>query len=169
MKKNLIKIIIILLEIVLIGQVIRLPLCHGSSMEPNIHEGQYHVLIKYIYKVKPFQRGEIIVTRHPKDNKNVTKRIIALPGERFMISQGRVIIYNQANPQGFALKEPYLLQQGVTYGKTVILENTMVTVPKGNLLLLGDNRTYSGDSREWGFVPFERVVGKVLFSYWPLF
>jgi signal peptidase I len=152
----------------------------GSSMEPGLHNGQYLLVNKAIYykinlntlaKYIPFvdagddpdrylirgpKRGDVIVFRFPGDtHRDFIKRVIGLPGDTVHITEG--IVYVNGTP----LDEPYVNGQTVTeFAKTV--------VPPRNYFVLGDNRRNSSDSRSWGFVPEENVIGQALISYWPL-
>ena len=101
-------------------------------------------------------RGEIVVLNIPgRQSAPLIKRIIGLPGESVEIHDGRVYI------DGEALNEPYLDQ--VTYGNM-----PRRVVPLGHVFLLGDNRNASNDSRSFGSVPFEQIVGRAWLRYWPL-
>jgi signal peptidase I len=146
----------------------------GASMEPNFEDKQYLIVNELGYKttsvsnlftVKPFkelQRGDVVVFRYPK-NPSVfyIKRIIGLPGEKIEIGSDKVKIFNSENPNGFVLDE----------GK--YLSASVMTAGEANLTLgdeyfvMGDNREYSSDSRSWGPVPADDVMGKVVLRAWP--
>ena len=146
----------------------------GASMEPNFEDREYLIVNELGYKttnvgfsiVKPFkelQRGDVVVFRYPINPKIFyIKRIIGLPGEKIEISGGQVRILNSENPNGFALEESeYLPASEETAGET--------SLTLGNeYFVLGDNRKYSSDSRSWGPVPGEDVMGKVILRAWPL-
>jgi signal peptidase I len=153
----------------------------GPSMEPGLHDGQYLLVNKAVYfkinvgtlsKFIPFldaedgeekylfhgpQRGDVIVFRYPKDpSRDFIKRIIGVPGDRVRVVEG--IVYVNDVP----IEEDYVSAHA---GRD--LEEEMV-VPEGNYFVLGDNRPNSSDSRAWGFVPEENIIGKAMLSYWPL-
>lgn len=127
----------------------------GQSMEPNFHTGQYLIVDKISYRLRPIERGDVIVFVPPREaNRDFIKRVIALPGERVEIRQGRVLI------NGKLLQEPYItVSWTYTYGPQVVGEN--------EYFVLGDNRNNSSDSRMWGLLPKKNVVGKAWLSYWP--
>lgn len=109
----------------------------------------------------------MIVFHAPEQpNLDFIKRIIALPGEKIKLQNGQVFILNYDHPEGFLLKEPYL-GDGVTTqpGKT-IREGELFEVSQG-YLVMGDNRLRSSDSRDWGVVKKEAVVGRAWLRYWP--
>jgi signal peptidase I len=125
----------------------------GQSMEPNLHPNQRLVVEKLTYRFHGPRRGDIVVIR--RGNQLLIKRVIGLAGERIEIRKGKVYI------DGQSLKEPYLERDftSVNYGP--------VTVPPLHIFILGDNRTFSNDSRSFGPVPIENVVGRAWLSYWP--
>ena len=147
----------------------------GASMEPNFEDKQYLIVNELGYKttsvgslftVKPFkelQRGDVVVFRYPK-NPSVfyIKRIIGLPGEKIEISNDKVNIFNSENPNGFVLDEgKYLSASVMTAGE--------INMTLGDeYFVMGDNREYSSDSRSWGPVPADDVMGKVVLRAWPL-
>ena len=126
----------------------------GSSMEPNLHHGQYLVISKLIYWIHPPERGEIIVF-HPPNNLNddYIKRVVGLPGEQIQIRDGAVFV------DGVLFEEPYTVNPG-RYGGTWELR-------EGEYFVLGDNRSNSSDSHNWGVLPKENIVGKAWLCYWP--
>jgi len=129
---------------------------YGSSMEPNLHTDQRLVVEKVSYRFHDPQRGDVVVIRMPERGPELLiKRIIALPGETIEIRNGQVLI------NGNAIDEPYLTQptRG-SYGPT--------TISEGYVFVMGDNRGASNDSRVFGPVELEQVVGRAWVSYWPL-
>jgi signal peptidase I len=128
----------------------------GSSMLPNFHDSDYLIVDRISYRNEDPQRGDVIVLKFPKDNTQYfIKRIIGLPGEKVKLENGYVVIYNKENPQGLRLKESYLPTQGQTIGKS-----DTVTLGTDQYFVLGDNRTGSSDSRVWGILPRENIVGR---------
>ena len=129
---------------------------YGSSMEPNLHTDQRLVVEKVSYRLRKPHRGDVVVLRMPERGPELLiKRIVALPNETIEIRNGRVSI------DGTVLDEPYLSQRtSGTHGP--------LTVPEGHVFVMGDNRGASNDSRVFGPVSLERVVGRAWISYWPI-
>jgi signal peptidase I len=129
---------------------------YGSSMEPSLHTNQRLVVEKLSYRLREPDRGDVIVLRMPERGPELLiKRVVALPGERVEIRDGNVYV------DGIPLQEPYLGHPtNGTYGPT--------QVPAGQLFVMGDNRGASNDSRVFGPVQRERIVGRAWVSYWPL-
>ncbi|MFQ6059279.1 MAG: signal peptidase I [Anaerolineae bacterium] len=149
-------IILTLLIFLLIRVVVQNFRIEGSSMEPNLHAGQYLIINKFAYRwLHPPQRGDIIVFEYPRaPNRDFIKRVIGLPGEKVEIRQGRVYINDQP------LEEPYLSRLGTySWGPQVVGED--------EYFVLGDNRNNSSDSHTWGMLPKGNIVGKAWISYWP--
>lgn len=136
----------------------------GSSMLPNFHNNDYLIIDRISYRTGEPQRGDVIVLKYPRDNRQYfIKRIIGLPGERVKIQQGYVLVYNQQNPDGLRLNEPYLSSQAETIGRS-----DTVTLGEGQYFVLGDNRTGSSDSRVWGVLPRENIVGRAWLRVFPV-
>ena len=129
----------------------------GSSMYPTLSNNQKFVVNKVT--THSIARGNIIVFRNPRHpDEQFVKRVVALPGERIKIKSGQVLINDQV------LNEPYL--NNVTTRPGIFLTNDQeVTVPDGSFFVMGDNRPLSSDSREWGFVPAENIIGTYWFKY----
>ena len=101
-------------------------------------------------------RGEIVVFRFPRDiSKDYVKRIIGLPGELIAIKRGEVLVNGQP------LEEPYVVHNDRTNMNPIL-------VPEDTYFVLGDNRDVSSDSRNWGVVPLDNIIGKVWLRYWPI-
>ncbi len=139
--------------IIFIVQAFYIP---SASMEPTLQVGDRILVNKFIYRFRSPQRGEVIVFKYPvKPEYKFIKRVVGLPGERVEIIDGVVYI------DGKSLKEEYIIDKGYTdFSETV--------VPKGHYFVLGDNRNNSEDSRFWGFLPQENIVGKAFLIFWPL-
>jgi signal peptidase I len=128
----------------------------GSSMEPNFHNYDYLLIEKVSDEFKQgYQRGAVVVFHPPGEkNQNYIKRIIGLPGEEVFIRDNKVVIQNQINPKGFTLDEPYLDPEEITQGEhSIQLEDNQY-------YLLGDNRDNSKDSRTFGPVNENQIIGK---------
>ena len=134
----------------------------GQSMLPSFHDGEYLIIDEISYRFQEPKRGQVVVFKNPQNpDQYYIKRIIGLPGEKVEVENGRVIIYNQQNPAGKILEEdPYLPNTSTPGNIKQILEGD-------EYFLLGDNRHSSFDSRRFGAVEEELIVGKVLFRAWP--
>lgn len=136
----------------------------GSSMVPNFHNREYLIVNKLDYRTGQPQRGDVIVFKYPKDTSQYfIKRIIGLPGEKVKIEGGKVEIFNSQYPDGHVLDEPYLPNQNVTFGK-----DDVVTLGTDEYFVLGDNRLASSDSRVWGILPKNDIIGKSWLRVFPL-
>ncbi len=147
----------IILVILLNAFILQLFWIPSPSMEPTLLVGDRIVVTKYSYWFKEPQRQDIIVFKYPNDTSiNYVKRIIGLAGETVTIKDSKVYI------NGALLEEVYIPQElkYENYGPVV--------VPEDNYLVLGDNRSGSEDSRVWGYLSRELIVGKVQYRYWPL-
>lgn len=141
-------------------------LVSGASMVPNFSHGDYLLIDELSYYFRQPERGEAVVFRYPNDESTFfIKRIIGLPGERVIIRDGRVTVANAEHPEGAILDEPYL-SGGVT---TVFRNSGQADVTLGNAeyFVLGDNRSYSFDSRDWGVLSRKEIVGLVRLRLWP--
>jgi signal peptidase I len=147
----------------------------GASMEPNFEDGQYLIINEFGFKqtdlkivnvdsFKDLDRQRPIVFRYPLDPKKFfIKRVIGLPGEKIQIKNNEITIFNEENPNGFVLDEKsYISSSTTTKG------DATVTLKDNQYFVLGDNRLFSSDSRMWGPVPKEDIVGEVLLRAWPL-
>lgn len=118
---------------------------------------------KRIKGLRGIERGDVLVFKFPNDPKrDFIKRVVALGGDDIEILAGDIFI-NGKRLEDPRIKNTYYYNRGA-YAKA----NTPTTVPEGHIFVLGDNSASSHDSRYWGFVPVENVVGKAEFIYWPL-
>ncbi len=126
----------------------------GSSMLPSLSDGEYMIINRLAYKLGSPSVGDIIVFHPPRDlAEEYIKRVIGLPGDRVVVSRGRVTVNDQL------LDEPYIASPPAYQGSW--------TVPAGSLFVLGDNRNNSSDSHSWGSIQMDEVIGRAVFVYWP--
>lgn len=125
----------------------------GSSMEPTFHNGEYLIVDQATYHLRGPQRGEVVIFRYPKDtSKYFIKRIIGLPGETIHISDSKVTV-TEPNGTNIDIPEPYV----VNHGNGGDLD---MTLEEGDYFVMGDNRPASSDSRVWGVLPREDMIGR---------
>lgn len=135
----------------------------GDSMRPNFENGNYLIIDELTYHLRPPERGEVVVMRFPHDpSQYFIKRIIGLPGERIVIADGRVTIFNNTYPKGLVLTEEYLPNSSLTYG------NVDQKLGEDEYFVLGDNRLSSSDSRMWGQLSSKYILGRVYLRLFPL-
>lgn len=161
---DLIKIIVISLAIILPVRyyLIQPFIVKGNSMEPNFSNGDYLIINEITYRFHEPKRGEVIVFRYPKDpTQYYIKRVIGLPKERIEIKDGRVKIFNYQYKEGIELEEEYL-STSLTPG------NAEASLGEKEYFVLGDNRFASSDSRIWGKLPEEDIIGRAWVRGWPV-
>ena len=150
-----------LLSLLIITFVVQAFYIPSGSMEPTLQVDDRILVSKFSYRLGRIARGDVIVFHYPLNpGKDFVKRVVALGGERVELRDGVVLI----NKQPITELYPTALAAGdractTSYGPQ--------TIPQGQLFVLGDNRCNSEDSRFFGFVPVENVVGKALLVYWP--
>lgn len=134
----------------------------GKSMEPGFQNGEYILTDKVSYRVREPQRGDVVVFHSPQDERiDFIKRIIAIPGDKIMIMNSQIYL------NGSLLIEDYT-KDGLTPKGSFLQENIEVEVSQNKYIVMGDNRLHSSDSREWGLVSQQNIVGRAFFRYWPL-
>jgi len=130
----------------------------GSSMQPLLNDQQRVFINKFVYHIGPIERGDIVVFRYPRDpSKSYIKRVIGVAGDRVRVEGGRVFL------NGKPLPEPYVPPTYVD-----LHAYPEVIVPQDSYFVLGDHRTMSNDSREFGPIPASHIYGKAVFVYWPM-
>lgn len=147
-----------ILAAIIITFIAQSHLVDGASMEHTLFHRERLMVDKISYRFITPKRGEIIVFRYPQDPRTrFVKRVIGVPGDRIEIRERQVFV------NGIALDEPYI--NGPTYGTMA-----PVVVEDGHVFVLGDNRNNSLDSRypAVGQIPYNMIVGRALFSYWPI-
>lgn len=135
----------------------------GASMEPTFDSFNYLIIDRISYHLGDPPRGDVVVFHFPQDpSRSFIKRVIGLPHETVVIQSNQVFIQNDVHPEGFPLEEPYILSQN--------MRDTSITLEleEGEYFVMGDNRRASADSRVWGPVPRDNIVGRVLFRLYPL-
>ena len=130
----------------------------GTSMLPGLEDQERIFINKFVYHFESVSRGDVVVFRYPRDpGKSYIKRVIGVPGDRIRIERGRVYV------NGRRLAEDYVPRDFVdphSYPETV--------VPDHAYYVLGDHRSMSNDSREFGPVDESCIYGKAVFVYWPV-
>jgi len=154
-----------LLQVVIVALAIIIPVRYyfikpfyvkGASMEPSFHDNEYLVIDEISYRFKEPLRGEIVVFRYPRDpGQFFIKRIVGLPGETVQVTGSEVFV------NGEELEEIYLESDEITKGEIV------VTLQTDEYFVLGDNRSFSLDSRSFGPLKREFIVGKTWIRGWP--
>lgn len=135
----------------------------GASMEPNFYDHEYLIINEISYRFEEPQRGDIVVFKYPRDPKQYfIKRIVALPGERIEISNNQIRVHNKEKPEGVILNESmYLDSSARTWGEMSVL------LGPEEYFVLGDNRSSSVDSRQFGSLKKEFIIGKTWLRGWP--
>ncbi len=158
------KVVIISLAIVLpIRYYIAQPfIVRGASMEPNFANSEYLIVDEISYRFGEPVRGDVVVFRYPMDPRQFfIKRIVGLPGERIETRSGRIVVTG-ADGIPFTLEEPYL---PLAYRQ--IGPDFKIALAADEYFVMGDNRNASSDSRVWGPLKRDLVVGKAFFRVWP--
>ena len=146
-------ILIALLINVFVGQATRV---EGQSMEPNLHSNQRLVFEKLSYRFHGPQRFDVVVLKLPSQGDELLiKRVVGLPGETVEIRDGHVYV------DGKELDEPFVAEE------TRSGRREHISVPPLHVYVLGDNRNHSNDSRSFGPVPIDDIIGRAWVSYWP--
>jgi len=130
----------------------------GTSMMPELHDQERLFINKYAYRFEPVRREDVVVFLYPRDHqKSYIKRVIAVPGDTVRIDDGEVYV------NGKAIAEPYVpseYQDERSYPQISLAAN--------QYFVMGDHRSISSDSREFGPVDRSLIYGKAVFVYWPL-
>ena len=129
----------------------------GTSMQPRLHDDDRLFINKFVYRFESVHRGDVVVFHYPGDpSKSYIKRVIALPGDVLHIVDGVVYL------NGMRLTESYVPQR-FEDGRSVTEE----VIPANSYWVMGDHRSISSDSRDFGPVPRDLIYGKAAFVYWP--
>lgn len=133
----------------------------GASMESTFHSGEYLIVDQMSYYFHQPTRGEVVIFKYPRDpSKFFIKRIIGVPGDTVVIENGIVTIINEANPEGFVLEEPYAEAMPPA-------PKLSETLGEREYFVMGDNRDESSDSRTWGVLQQEKIVGRAWARLFP--
>jgi signal peptidase I len=136
----------------------------GDSMFPTFKNKEYILTNRIGLRFESPSKGDIIVFKAPTDSdKDFIKRVIGVAGDSVMLKEGFVYVNNEKQDES-----SYLGSDLRTYGGSFLKEGEPVIVPQDHYLVMGDNRPYSSDSREWGFLDKNNIEGLSFFVYWPL-
>jgi signal peptidase I len=129
----------------------------GTSMLPRLEDHDRLFINKFVYRFSAIERGDVVVFHYPRDpEKSYIKRVIALPGDRLRIDRGQVWL------NGKLVREPYVPE---AYEDSKSMRE--IVVPESSYFVMGDHRSISSDSREFGAVERSLIYGKAVFVYWP--
>jgi signal peptidase I len=130
----------------------------GTSMQPLLADDERIIVNKLVYRLHPIERGDVVVFWYPRDpSVSFIKRVVALPGETVELRSGTLFV------DGRRVEEDYIDPAFREFDSSPPVE-----VPPGHYFVLGDHRSSSNDSRNWGQVPERYIYGKALFRFWPL-
>ena len=159
-----------LLKFVVVAAVIVLPvrlfvaqpfIVSGESMSPTFENGQYLIVDELTYRLEAPKRGDVVIFRYPRNpSEFFIKRIIGLPGETVIVKDGQVEI-QKTDGTTVTLNEPYVKNLGNGRDATY-------TVDQGNYFVMGDNRPESSDSRIWGLMPKQNLIGRAIVRLLPV-
>lgn len=136
----------------------------GQSMDPNFEDWNYLIVDRITYDIGDPERGDVIVFDLPQEGgRSLIKRVIGLPGETVVLRNQSVTIINEKHLDGFTLQEPYLDPKNLE-GRN----DLRTTLGKDEYFVLGDNRRVSADSRLWGTLARENIVGRAFVRLYPL-
>ena len=157
-------VLIVVISAVIIRAYIFQPfVVDGASMNPNLDTNQYILTEKINYRFHEPSRGDIIVFKYPLNPSiSYIKRIIGLPGDEVKIFQGKVFVNNKL------LDETYLANGESTYVNKVSEDQPyIIDLGTNDFFVMGDNRSHSSDSREWGVLPRNNIIGHLIFVIYP--
>ena len=130
----------------------------GTSMMPGLEDQERIFVNKFVYRWEPIARGDIVVFRYPRDtSKSYIKRVVGVAGDHIRIDNGQLYVNNQVVEEDYV---PSDYADSRSYPE--------ITVPKNSFFVLGDHRTMSNDSRDFGPVHERFIYGKAVFGYWPM-
>lgn len=138
-------------------------LVEGQSMEPNLHNRQYLIVDRLFYQWRGgLRRGQVVVFHPPTHpEQSYIKRVIGLPGDKVNITDGQIYI------NGVKLSESYL-EESKTFVSQNLTGNLEQILAANQYFVMGDNRSHSSDSREWGVLPQENIIGRAGIVLFPI-
>ena len=150
-----VSLVVSLIIILFLYQPVRV---EGTSMLPRLEDQDRLFINKFAYQFEKIQRGDVVVFYYPHDHtKSYIKRVIALPGDTLVVDHGVVVV------NGVQQKEPYVPER---YQDDRSIPEQVI--PKGQYFVMGDHRSISSDSRDFGPVPRDLIYGRAAFVYWPV-
>ncbi len=150
-----VSVVVSLIIILFLYQPVRV---EGTSMLPRLEDEDRLFINKFVFQFEKIQRGDVVVFYYPHDqSKSYIKRVIALPGDRLAIDHGIVSV------NGVSQTEPYVPER--FHDDRSLPEEV---IPPGEYFVMGDHRTISSDSRDFGPVPRNLIYGRAAFVYWPV-
>jgi signal peptidase I len=130
----------------------------GTSMMPSLDDQERIFVNKFVYRLEPIERGDVVVFRYPRDpSKSFIKRVIGVAGDRVRIDDGQVYVNDKRLLEGY-VAEMYTDERSLAE----------IIVPTHSYFVLGDHRSMSNDSRDFGAVNSKFIYGKAVFGYWPM-
>lgn len=130
----------------------------GTSMMPSLDDQERIFVNKFVYRLEPIERGDVVVFRYPRDpSKSFIKRVIGVAGDHIRIDDGQVYVNDRP------LQEDYVANMFADERSFAD-----IVVPAQNYFVLGDHRSMSNDSRDFGPVNTKFIYGKAVFGYWPM-
>lgn len=160
-----------IIKILVIAAVIVLPIRYflfqpfivkGDSMVPNFHSGDYLIVDEITYRFSKPERGDVVVLKYPLDNtQRFIKRVIGLPGETIDIKNGAVTVTKDG-------KAVVLNEQGYIPATSITDGSAHMVLGEDAYFVMGDNRPFSYDSRRWGVLPKEDIIGRALLRIFPI-
>lgn len=134
----------------------------GQSMFPTMHHGDFLITEKISYRFGEPKRGQIVVLKNPRDeSQDFIKRIVAIPGDTIRLENNAIYL------NGGLLNESYIPPGTLTREESFLREGNTFTIPPNHYFVIGDNRDHSSDSRDFGPVAREKLIGRGFFRYWP--
>ncbi len=159
-----------IVQVVAVALIIVLPIRYfvfqpfivkGASMEPSFQSGDYLIIDELSFRLRDPQRGEVVVFRYPNEpSQRFIKRIIALPEEKITLKNNQITITDQDGQTILLDESEYLTNPLWSSQQEIVLD-------KDEYFVLGDNRQHSFDSRKWGAVERESIIGRVIIRAWP--
>lgn len=134
----------------------------GASMSPTFETGEYLIVDQITYHLEEPKRGDVVIFKYPNDpSKYFIKRIIGLPGEVVQLANGNTVIINPNTQNEITLNEQYLIRDKTD-------DHLSITLSSDEYFVMGDNRNASSDSRVWGPVPRDKIIGRALLRLLPI-